>query len=617
MATSEIPPPAGAESYESFSFNVRLLTVMGVVGLVLVAVLGRTFYLQILQGPAFEERARTQQQRTVKLEPRRGKIYDRKGRILAVSVPVGSLYTNPSQLKHRKRVAKQLAPVLKTSSRKLAARLKSKAPFLWIKRQLTPQQVRRVEALKIDGLKFLQEFRRYYPAGELAGTVLGFTGVDSQGLGGLEFGYNRWLHGERIAYVVEREGTFRTRPELRGERWEFNQYALHLTLDSTLQHIAESALRKGVERVGGKSGDAVVLHAPTGKILALANYPDFDPNRFLQYSPAQRNNAAVTNGYEPGSTFKVITVAAALSEGIVTPTQEFFCEQGRFQVADKVIRDSSPHGNLDVGQVIQKSSNICATKIGMAMKPVQFHGYIAKFGFGAKTRAGLPGEAKGMVLPPEKWTRVDHANASFGQGLLASPLQVAAAINVIANEGEWRTPYVVEYAEDESGGRHTEFIDEAGEVLARFGPKAPRRVIDTAVARILTRFMVSVTEQGGTARKVAIPGYTVAGKTGTSQKYDPGLGRYSSTKYWASFVGFVPATQPVLTALVVVDEPPRPHHYGSKAAAPIFREIMRRALVLMDVPPENSTTVVATRPATPAMTVDPATFEAIGMQDLD
>ena len=617
MGDSKTPLPPGAERYESFSFNVRLLTVMGVVGMVLLAVLGRTFYLQILQSSNFEERARLQQQRTVRLEPRRGKILDRNGRILAVSVPVGSLYTNPSQLKQRKRVAQRLAPILKIRSRKLVAHLKSKAPFLWIKRQLTPQEVQQIQKLEIDGLKFLPEFRRYYPSGELAGALLGFTGVDSQGLGGLEYGYNRWLHGEEVAYVVEKEGMFRTRPEIREERWEFNQHTLHLTLDSTLQHIAESALRKGVERVQGKSGVAIVLHTPTGQILALANHPDFDPNRYRQYDAAQQVNAAVTYGYEPGSTFKVITVAAALNEGIITPTQEFFCEEGRFQVADKVLRDSHPHGNLEVGQVIQKSSNICAAKIGMEMKPAQFHDYITKFGFGAKTRAGLPGEAAGQVLPPEKWTRVDHATVTFGQGILASPLQVVTAINAIANEGEWRPPYVVEYAEDESGGRHTEFFDESGEVLARFGPKAPRRIIDTAIARILTRFMVSVTERGGTAAKVAIPGYKIAGKTGTSQKYDPSLGRYSNSKFWASFVGFAPAFQPVFTALVVVEEPPRPNHYGSKAAAPIFREIMQRALLLMDVAPATPPTVVVTRPATPEMTVDPATFEAIGMQDLD
>ena len=617
MADSKTARPSGAEHYESFSFNFRLLTVLGVMGMVLVAVLGRTYYLQILQGPAFEKRARMQQQRTVRLEPRRGKIFDRNGRILAVSVPVGSLYTNPSQLKQRKRVAKQLAPILKTSSRKLAAQLKSKAPFLWIKRQLTPQQVQQIQKLEIDGLKFLPEFRRYYPAGELAGALLGFTGVDSQGLGGLEYGYNRWLHGEEVAYVVEKEGMFRTRPEIRDERWEFNQHTLHLTLDSTLQHIAESALRKGVKRVQGKSGVAIVLHAPTGQILAMANYPDFDPNRYRRYDAAQQVNAAITHGYEPGSTFKVITVASALNEGIITPTQEFFCEEGRFQVADRVIRDSRPHGNLEVGQVIQKSSNICAAKIGMEMTPAQFHDYITKFGFGAKTRAGLPGEATGQLLPPEKWTRVDHANLSYGQGILASPLQVVAAINAIANEGEWRPPYVVEYMEDESGERHTEFFDESGAVLAHFGPKAPRRVIDTSIARILTRFMVSVTERGGTATKVAIPGYKIAGKTGTSQKFDPSLGRYSNTKFWASFVGFAPASQPVFTALVVVKEPPRPNHYGSKAAAPIFREIMQRALLLMDVAPETPPHVVVATPETPAMTVAPATFEAIGMQDLD
>ena len=222
MPDPETPSSSRTERYEIFSFNFRLLTVMGVMGLMLGAVLGRTFYLQILQGSHYEERARTQQQRTVTLEPRRGKIFDRNGRILAVSVPVGSLYTNPFQLKNPRQVAKRLAPILKTRFRQLAVRLKSKVPFLWIKRQLTPQQVQQIQALKIDGLNFLPEFRRYYPAGELAGALLGFTGVDSQGLGGLEYGHDRWLHGEEVAYVVEKEGTFRTRPEIRDERSGFN-----------------------------------------------------------------------------------------------------------------------------------------------------------------------------------------------------------------------------------------------------------------------------------------------------------------------------------------------------------------------------------------------------------
>jgi cell division protein FtsI (penicillin-binding protein 3) len=601
-----------------YSFNLRLLVFVGVLALGFAAVLGRMFYLQVWRGDYFAQQARIQQQRTVKLEPRRGKIVDHNGRILAVSVPVPSVYADPSEVKNPEQTARALAPLLKEPQRTLLRKLRSGRSFVWLSRQVLPERARQVEALKLPGVHFQQEYRRIYPNGPLAGAVLGYTGIDIQGLEGLEAKYHGLLAGEEVSYVVEADA--RRRPLPRQEKAQPKEYDLHLTLDSRIQYIAEQALKQGVKATKAKRGSAIVMESRTGAIWAMATYPGFDPNRFSEFDRGLRINPSVTLGYDPGSTLKVVTLAAALNENLITPDQQFFCENGKYRVGNRTINDSTPQGVLTVSEVLQKSSNICAAKIGMLMPKLRFHQYLEAFGLGQRPGSGLPGEAPGLLNAPGGWTEVDHANISFGQGVTTSPLQVLNAINVIANGGEWVQPHIVDHARDREGQRVDQVEDEAQQY--QMGPGARHQVVSREVAEIVTDYMVTVTQKGGTAPNAAIPGYSVAGKTGTSQIYDPKLRAYSKHRFWASFAGFVPAEDPLVSILVVVEEPAKGQHYGSHAAAPAFREIAQRTLILHNnfpAPelPEAPLPNVASRNMGSAAEGDSPVLESVGMDLAD
>ena len=317
----------------------------------------------------------------------------------------------------------------------------------------------------------------------------------------------------------------------------------------------------------------------------MATYPQFDPNRYTDFDRSTFLNRAITVGYEPGSTFKILTIAAALEEKLITPEEEFFCENGTFRFAGEDFHDTSPHGNLNIEQIIQKSSNICAIKIGTLLSPEKFYEYIRRFGFGSRPESGLSGEALGRVLPLQRWTRVDHASISFGHGILVSPLQLVSALNVVAADGKWLHPYIVDHAFSEEGEIILETLDEEGEISQKFGAHFPKQLISAETAQILRKMMISVTQEGGTAVEAAIPGYKTAGKTGTSQVFDEKTGRYSNRKHIAFFNGYVPAEQPLLTVLVVIEHP-RSSPYGGKVAGPVFKEIVSRTLLHNDILPE-------------------------------
>ncbi len=570
--------------FQLYSFKTRLLTVLFAFVLCFVAILGRVFYLQIMKADYYTAKAKLQHEFTVTLEPRRGRILDKNERILAVSIQLKSLYAKPTQIDSVSQAARLLSPILDTPYHKLLIELKSKRNFVWIKRKLTPEQTKRVQKLGLNGIGFIEEFRRYYPNGNFAGQLLGYTGIDSQGLEGIENKYESLLAGKPAAYIVEKEGMFRTVPLSNIPKKIPDQYSLHLTIDSTIQHFAEKALREGVIKSRADRGTVVALNSKTGAILAMATYPGFDPNRYQLYSRALQLNRAATSGYEPGSTFKMITIAAALNEGMISPDQEFFCENGKYKIGKNLIHDSTPHGIMTLKQVLKKSSNICAAKIGMSMPPAQFHEYILRFGFGQRPNSGVAAEASGIVISPKKWQTIDHANISFGQAILVSPLQMVSAANVFANEGNWVPPYIVDHVRDKNGKKLQEIKDTDGKVIRRFGAGVRSIVIEASVAELVKEYLISVTQKGGTAERAAIKGYHVAGKTGTSQIYDQQLGRYSKTRYIASFVGFAPASEPLVTVLVVVEQP-RTSYYGGSVAAPIFKEIVQRTLLYEDVLP--------------------------------
>ncbi|MGK5094715.1 penicillin-binding protein 2 [Deltaproteobacteria bacterium TL4] len=580
-------------------FKFRLLSVVCVMGLCFVIILGRVYYLQIFNSKEITEIARSQHESTVTLEAQRGTIYDRKGRMLAVSVPVDSLYANARQISNARAVANQLAPLLSMKRQGLIAKLSSKRAFIWLKRLLKPEVVRQIKALKINGLGFLREYKRFYPNSYLAGPLLGFTGMnadgnkDTKGLEGLEYEYQDLLYGRKLIYIVEKDGTHRIIPnsdtrELKNP----HSYALHLTIDTAIQYYTEKYLAQGVKKAKAQRGIAIVIHSKSGQILAMASSPSFNPNHFGRYDSSSWLNGAVTFGYEPGSSFKPITLAIALENHVIQTDQTFDCENGEFRIGDRIIHDTSAHKILTLEEIIQKSSNICAAKIGLKLPPKRFYQGILRFGFGSKTGVGLSAEATGRVLSPEKWTEVDQATISYGHGLLASPIQIISAINIFANGGIWVPPYVVSHVNNEKGESFNEVRYMNDQIVFKFGPQAQHRVIQAKTAETITQYMKTVTQSGGTAEKAALSGYQVAGKTGTSQVYDAKTGKYSRNKHIAIFAGFVPASEPELTILVLLEHP-RTSSYGGVVAAPVFRKIAKRALLLREVFPESVKTALS------------------------
>ena len=570
--------------FQIYSFKTRLLTVLIFLGLCFITVLGRAFYLQILRAEYYKEKAKSQHERTLTLEPRRGRILDKKGRILAVSIPLKSLFAKPSLINSPYKIARNISPILNIPYHKLVAKLKTKKNFVWIKRKLTPEQSKRIKKLNLRGIDFMEEFRRYYPNGNFAGQILGYTGIDSQGLEGIENKYESLLAGKPKSYVVEKEGMYRTVPQSNISMKIPDQYSLHLTIDSTIQHFSEMALKDGVMSSNADRGTVIVLHSKSGAILAMTSYPGFDPNQYQQYHRANQLNRAATSGYEPGSTFKMITVAAALNEGIISPDQKFFCEEGKYNIGKNLVRDTSPHGTMSLNQIIQKSSNICAAKIGMSMQPLKFYEYILRFGFGKRPNSGVAAEASGRVISHSKWQTIDHANISFGQAILVSPLQMVTAANVFANDGIFVPSYIIDHIRDKNGEKIKKLKNKSGEIIQSFGEGIRKPVINQYVSKLVKKYLISVTKKGGTAEKASIRGYQVAGKTGTSQIFDKQLGRYSNTKYISSFVGFAPASEPLITVLVIVEQPQN-SYYGGIVAAPIFKKIVQRTLLFEDVLP--------------------------------
>ncbi|NIQ94917.1 MAG: transpeptidase family protein [Desulfuromonadales bacterium] len=555
-------------------FRIRFARVVFVLAFCLIA--GRAFYLQVLQNDDLRERAERQHQRVIPLTPQRGTIFDRNGEELAVSIDVDSVYVNPGKVEADGRQVRELAEAVSLSPRTVRAKLDSSRGFLWLKRRVSPRESEAVRELDISGVNFVKEHRRYYPNSELAAHLLGFTGIDPEGLEGLELQYDSALLGRGGYLVTERDalgrGLSSDAGAVRGARGGND---VVLTIDRTLQYIAEKELKAGVEKSGAKAGVAVIIEPETGKVLAMAGQPGYNPNAIFRYQPGDWRNKAVCDSFEPGSTFKVFLLAAALDAGIVEPGQHIDCEQGDFRVGGKVIHDHKPFGDLTLADMLRYSSNIGFAKIGKQLERDEFSRYIEAFGFGAKTGIDLPGESAGIVRDADNWFEMDLAAISFGQGISVTALQMAMATAAIANGGYLMQPYVVD-----------RMTSPEGRLLKKARPKMIRRVISHEVAQAVRGMMVGVTEAGGTGALGAVPGFPVAGKTGTAQKVDPVTGGYSVDKRTASFVGIVPADDPRLVVLVVVDEP-QGKPYGGIVAAPVFARIADQALRYLNVSPRQ------------------------------
>jgi cell division protein FtsI (penicillin-binding protein 3) len=561
-------------------FKVRIIFLSCLLFFCFVLILGRMFQLQVLKKEQLYKLAAQQQNARIPLVPKRGTIYDSRGNELAVSIEVDSVYADPQKVGNIEKTAKELVSILRIDRKELRQKLESHRSFEWVQRKISPKEAEQIKALQLPGIFFLKENRRFYPNSQLAAHVVGFVGLDSKGLEGIEFQYDGLLNGENQVWTAARDALGRQIAMGKGPfEEEDHDKNIVLTIDKPIQHITETELGRGVEKWGAKGGMAIAMDPWSGKILAMASFPTFNPNQFIQYRSKSWRNRALSDVFEPGSLFKTFLAAAALEEQVVRPSDSFFCENGSYKVYDQTIHDISKHGWLTFQQIIKLSSNIGASKVGEKMGKGRFYRFISAFGFGEKTRIGLPGEGKGIVHHPRYWSPVALDTISFGQGISVTGIQLATALSAIANGGFLMKPYVVE-----------KIMNEKGEMVQFFEPETVRKVISEETARTVRALLKATTEKGGTGEGAVPEGYEVAGKTGTAQKVDSLLGGYSEDRYVSGFMGFAPADAPKLVVLVIVDEP-QGNGYGGVVAAPIFKAIMDKVLPTLNVIPRGAMVV--------------------------
>ena len=548
------------------------------------AVLREAYELQVTRAPQLKEKAEAQYLRDLSLAPKRGAIYDRDGAELAVSVDVDSIWANPRQLRKAggdpRAIAKQLAALLELDAEALAERLASDRYFVWVKRRVSAAQGKAVLASKLPGISASEEARRFYPNRDLAAHLLGFANVDGQGIEGLELTLDKTLRGSlrKSPAVYDRRGAVvYSEQMLDGRAGQGNEVTL--TIDKTLQYIAQHELELAVRTSEAHAGSVVVIDPVKGEILAIANYPTFNLNDPQRVGGAERRDRAITDRFEPGSTLKPFTMAGALAASAISPTAEIDCENGSLQIGEYAIRDTHHWERLTPAEILSLSSNIGAAKIGMALGRAGLHRTLSRFGFGEATGSGLPGETAGILRPYQRWYPMDAATIAFGQGMSTTTLQLVFAMGALANRGRLMEPLLVKRV-----------VDVHGQVVEQGVPRIRRQVVPEHVARMVTDMLVGVTGEGGTGVEAAIDGYLVAGKTGTAQKADYIHGGYSKDKWTSSFVGFAPAQKPRLVMAVVIDEPMIAHQ-GGAIAAPAFRRIMEASLRHLGVPADANGTL--------------------------
>jgi cell division protein FtsI (penicillin-binding protein 3) len=585
-------------------FRIRFIGAFFAVFFVLIA--ARAFYLQIVKKDDWVKLAERQHQKIVPLTPARGTIYDSTGAVLAVSIEMDSCYAEPDIIENIAEAAAKLAPLLNIPQEQLQKKLHSNKSFIWLQRRITPDLAKRIKDLGVEGVGFVKETRRFYPNSEVAAHVIGFTGLDPEGLEGIELKYNSFLLGNTGYLITERDALGRD-IALKGQVVKKSSKGANivLTLDKNIQYIAEKELTKAVTGSGARGGIAVVMEPQTGRVLAMANYPNFNPNSYGRYPSQCLRNRAIADSFEPGSTMKIFLIAGALEEKAIGPSDRFSCEGGSYSIGGRTIHDTHRYGTLKVSEILKYSSNIGAAKIGCKLGQQKLYSCLKGFGFGDRSGIELSGEVSGYLRERSQWYGIDLATISFGQGISVSAIQLASAVSAIANGGYLMKPYLIDRISYDNGN-----------ILQQFSPQMRRRVISPQTAHTLAKMMEGVTDEGGTGVKATVEGYRVAGKTGTAQKVDPLTKCYSASKRTASFVGFVPVEQPRLTILVVVDEP-KTSSYGGIVAAPAFSEIALQTLCYLKVPPGKTQKAKPQSPVTPnvdlkiqsAVIADEGTFE--------
>jgi cell division protein FtsI (penicillin-binding protein 3) len=524
--------------------------------------LGRSFYLQILNTDFLQEKGDSRYRRDLEISASRGSVADRNGDVLAISTPMKSIWAIPADAKLTPQQTQQLAKLLETDAKELGRKLASDKSFVFLQRQIPPDVGEQVAALKLPGIGQNKEYRRFYPTGEMTAHIVGFTGVDDKGLEGVELAYQSQLLGhagsrsvikDRRGQIVEDVGSIKAPQDGKDIR---------LALDSKVQYLAYSQLKQAVADNEAKAGGAVVIDVKTGEILALANWPTYNPNNREHLSGAQLRNRAVTDTFEPGSTLKPFTIAQALESGKVRFDTIINCAPGHLTIGSATISDSHAHGALTVAQVIQKSSNVGAAKIAATLTPQQMWDMFDAVGFGQVSHLGFPGEVGGRLRPWKVWRPIEQATMSYGHGISVSLMQLARAYTVFAREGD-----LIPLSLTRSDAL----------------PLTGRQVFSQQTASEVRAMLEMAVQPGGTAPRAQIPGYRVAGKTGTAYKLENG--QYAK-KYVASFVGFAPASDPRLIVAIMIDEPGGAQHFGGDVAGPVFAGIMAGALRTLGIAPD-------------------------------
>lgn len=551
----------------------KIATIGALVLLLLTVISVKALYLQVLSRDRAVDLAKKQHRKSYTLLPKRGRIYDINRKELAINVETQSIYANAKEIEDPEGFSRKLSKYLDLSQEAILGKINKKKSFVWIKRLAEPDTIAKLKSEDFADLGFIEEPKRVYPNGTLLGQVLGFTNIDSRGIEGIEFKYDELLTGKPGKISVKKDARGRKimstpyflEPSISG-------YDLVLTVDSQIQHIVEKELKEGVENANADRGMALMMNTETGAIMAMASYPFFDPNSYKDFGSETRRNLPIWFSFEPGSTMKVFILASAMEENKVNPDTEFDCENGRRKFGPAIIRDVHPYGILTVSQILEKSSNICAAKIGETLGRDKLYDRLSSFGFGRQTGIDLSGESSGMMTKSSRWGPVELATISFGQGIAVTAIQIAAGLSAIANGGYLVKPYIVE-----------QIISPTGKEVTKNKPEIVGNVISYDTSKNISEMMEKVVESG-TGKKAAMSGYGVAGKTGTAQVPNPNTGGYYGNRYMSSFVGFGPTDDPKVTLVVIVENPKR-GSYGGTVAAPIFKGIVEKVLFYLGIPP--------------------------------
>jgi len=566
--------------------NFRLYVLGGILVLWCLAICLRLVYLQIFRYGDFEQRAQHQQNRTVPVSAKRGIIYDRAGRELAMTVSVDSVFAVPSENPNLPSAISLISHITHEDPREILARCEASKSFCWVARKADSESAERIKALNLRGIYFQKESRRFYPKRDLAAQVLGYVGMDDEGLSGIEKAYQDELQGEpgRLLISVDARKKWFSSVEKEPAPGE----NVVLTIDQQIQYIAERELETAIAQTHAESGAVVVQNPKTGEILALANRPTFNPNNSREITSPKLKNHAVSDVYEPGSTFKIVPIAAALEEKLTRPDEVFDCQMGSIVINGHRIHDWHPYGMLTVSNVLAMSSDVGAIKIAMRLGDDRLYKYIRAFGFGTKTGIELPHETRGIASPTIDWSKVSIGAIAMGQEIGVTPLQLSAMVSTIANDGVWVAPRIVAGTTQPQGAPQT----------IAFHPAGERRVISTMTAALMKQMLQGVVLHG-TGKKAILEGYSSAGKTGTAQKIDPNTKTYSRNKLIASFAGFAPVNNPAITVVVILDSPVGEHH-GGTIGAPVFQRIAQQTLEYLHTPhdvelPANRQVLLAQR----------------------